>query len=376
MGELRLRTRVGAAEHVALLTVQPRPIRPEGIASDGSAEVTDALTAWFASVPDGSVVDLSGMTFWCDRFVKVDGKWGLTVTPGTLLRKTKGVLVYPTANPHWWFTNCPDLTLGAPSMSDDKGVTVLGTNTVADQREGFGAYLVDYEFEAAVRAEGCINFRSHADLIDGVWGDGYQLQPLAGVDCDSFRLTGHVDRIGRQGVTPLGTNGYVSVAVDHGRRSLFDLEPASPKWACHDIMLDRCSGTAIGFPIAASGRGAVDNITVQDCAFGNGSLVYVGASDGTRRKNWAILRNTTGNFGSPLAGSRFYSVDGVRYEDNQTNVVATQSRKSVYLEDCGGTCNVTGNNFGFGLYVDNTSPAADQILTVSGNTPEQTVRAA
>lgn len=342
---------------------------PSFIPADGSVEVAGALSAWLASVPDGATVDLRGTTYWSDRFVKLTGRRGLTILPGTLVRKTISTLVWPDPNPHWWFSDCHDITLGTAT----DGLRVLGTNTVPDQRDGFGAYKQDYEFEAAVRAEGCTNFQSHAELIDGVWGDGYQLQPLAGVPCDQFRLTGHIDRIGRQGVTPLGTNGYVSMAVDHGRRSLFDLEPATAKWPCHDITLEGCSGTAIGFPIAAGGRGQVDNITVKDCRFGDGSLIFVNASDGARRKNWSVTGTTWGKFGSPVAPARFYRVDGVTFDGNAGNIVAAQSRKSLYLEDCP-VVSVRGNQFGSGLYIDNVTPPAGQQLTVSGNTPVQTVR--
>lgn len=362
-GPVALSGSYGPVEISGTVRATRRPALAPAYLADGR-DASQELGDWLRALPPGSTADLGGLTYRCETHLKLTDPQALTIRNGALTRTVKTEdpnFYYPKPNPHLWLLRPVDCAV--------EGLTVRGTNTVADQRAGFGSYLAKYEFDAAIRAEAFTNLTVTGLDADGIWGDGVQLQKGAGaVVRDSL-----IDRIGRQGVTVIASDVLCdNVQVLHGRRSLFDLEPDSSSQVVRAVTVRNCRGTAIGFPIASAGRGAVNDVNIHDNVFGPGSLIYVGSSDGTRRSNWSVLRNTTGGFGSPVAGSRFNRVDGVRFEGNNIKVSPNQSRRTVSFDDCGGVCTIIGNQFHDGLYYQNLNPRPDQTLTVEGNTPTLT----
>jgi hypothetical protein len=337
------------------------------IDTSGERDVTADLQAFLDTVPDGATVDLAGGAFRCETPVKLTDRAGLTIRNGTLYRTdrdTHGGIVYPKPNPHLWLLR--------PTGCRVENLTVRGTNDVPDQKAGFGAYKVDYEFEAAIRMERFTDCAVTGLDADAIWGDGVQWQVGSG----AYMADSRIDRIGRQGVTAICSDFLAErIRVEHGRRSGVDFEPDASTQVCHDLEVRDSYFHAIGFTFASGGRGQVNDVRlIGNSSIGTGGLLYVKASDGSRRSNWLIEDHTrTSTFGSPQPVMRFERVDGVVVRRVRAPIATTQSRMTVGLSECGGVCEISGNDFapgGTGYY--NRAPAAGQTLTVTGNTPALT----
>lgn len=337
---------------------------PDSIPS--GPDVSAQLTAWLASVPDGAVADLLGRTFRCDTHVKLVDRRSLQVRNGTLTRARIGALVWPAPNPHLWFLR--------PEGCEIRDLTIRGTNTVPDQRAGFGSYRAEYEFEAAVRMERFTNCRIVGLTVDAVWGDGVQWQ----VGTGGYLADTVIDRNGRQGVTIIGTNMLCErVRVAHSRRSGFDLEPDTAAQAVSAIEIRNSYTNTIGLAVASKGRGAVNDVWIHHNRFDGPAVpvVYCFASDGSRRRNWRIEDNSHPHgLGSPAAAILMVAVDNVAVARNVLNVVPRQSRKSVAFSQCGGMFTIKDNDFGAGIYLDCSAPQPSLRLSVSGNRPQQQFR--
>jgi hypothetical protein len=75
-------------------------------------------------------------------------------------------------------------------------------------------------------------------------------------------------------------------------------------------------------------------------------ILYVSASDQTRRYRWTFTDNVSRHpAGSPAPALLFRWVTDVLVDGNVIPVVATQSRVAVAFEDAHGSLRVTNNNF-------------------------------
>jgi len=344
--------------------------RPVGVPAeyadgrDASAE----LTAWLASLPPGSTADLGGLVYRAESRVRVTDARGLTIRNGTLTRTVQiedPALYYPNPNPHLWLLRPVDCRV--------ENLTVRGTNTVPDQRSGFGAYLRKYEFDAALRAEAFTGLAVTGLDADGVWGDGVQLQTGRGATLTAST----VDRVGRQGVTIIASDVLCDgVRVEHGRRSGFDLEPDLSTQVVSNVEVRGSYTYTIGLPFASGGRGRVDDVWLHDNVSTGSSVpvVHCDSSDGSRRSGWRFEDHTAlGSLGSPVAAVRFADTDNIQVRRVTLPVATTQSRLAFQLTGCGGTCEVSDSTFTpGGAYYRNATPQAGQVLVVERNTPALT----
>ena len=329
---------------------------PSNIDATGATDVGAALTDWLNTIPEGGVADLGTGTYLAQSFIKPTLKKNVTIRGGTL-KRTVQTVVWPAVNPHLWLLN----TVGTRV----ENLKVRGTNTVADQQAGYGSYLQDYEFEAAIRAEGTTGLFITGLDVDAVWGDGVQLQTGSGATIEASVI----DRCGRQGVTIIASNVRISTtSVLHGRRSGFDLEPDTVNQLVRNIEIERCYARTIGLPFASAGAGVVSDVYIHDNVSDGASVpvLYVDSSDGSRRSNWNFERHRSiSTLGSPSPAVNLTDVDGAVVRDNVLPVVTTQSQKGVTLTRCGGHVIIRGNNFAPGAgYITNTDPRPNAKIEI------------
>lgn len=337
---------------------------PADIDATGGQDVAAALTAWLATVPDGETADLNGGTYRCETHVRADDRADLTIRNGTLLRtdvEGHGGIVYPKPNPHLW--------LFRPTGCRVENLKVRGTNTVADQRQGFGAYKRDYEFEAAVRVEHFTDCTVVGLAADGIWGDGIQWQAGTG----AYTADARIDRVGRQGVTVICSDFLAErVRVEHGRRSGFDFEPDITSQVCEGIEVRDSYTNTIGLAFASAGRGQVNDVWLHHNTSEGPSVpvLHVRASDGSRRHSWRFEdHRALSALGSPTPAVLFGSVDDLAVRRVRLPVAANQGRIALGLASCGGVCEFTDNDTAPGgdRYFNRT-PMPGQQLVIEQNT--------
>lgn len=338
---------------------------PASIDATGTNDVTADLFAWIDALPPYSTADLAGGTFRSETYLLFEDKVGLTIQNGTLLRTdaaTHGGIVYPDPNPHLWMLRTRNCHV--------KNLTVLGTNTVADQRDGFGSYLVDWEFEAAVRFHAFQSCSVVGLACDGIWGDGVQWQ----VGIDGYTADSVIDRIGRQGISIIGTNMLVdNVRIEHGRRGGIDIEPDLGTHDVRFVEIRNCYMNTIGLPIPSQGRGPITDVYIHDNVSEGPSVpvLYCRAADGARRARYRIENHTAlTELGSSAPAVFLTGVEDPIVHNCTLPVSTGQSRLLVGMDGCSGTITITNNTGSPGgdLYY-NINPVAGQTLVITGNTP-------
>lgn len=359
------------------VTAQPRATQVPPAFYDGQ-DAAARLTAWLNALPDGAVAAFDAtQDLLCQTGIKVSGKSNLTVRDVGLVRTAtelrRGDPGVPASyiGAHLFFKTCPGLHV-------EGRYRVHSTNTVAGGAPGFGRYNADYEQAAALRLDFSSGFRMNAKLdVDGVWGDCIQLEICPDFDI-ALDPTGFCDRNGRQGITPLGLGGKITgFRLLHGNRTAFDLEPNGAARVCGDIEISDYQVRTRLLPFSAAGGGPVDNIYIHDGTSDGGvpPVLRITPPAGVRRRNWKIERHhSLVPLGPPLSAVRATSVDDLAVIDcslGLTNTPPSRPHISVDLTDCGGAITITGNDFApGGSFVRNTTPAADQVLTVQ---PDQQV---
>lgn len=343
---------------------------PSSIPSDCSRDVTADLNAWIASVPNDAVLAFQSKgCYRAERTIVVQNRHGLNLFGnGAYFKRfelSPPELRHPNANAHWRFVDGSGITV--------QWMGVEGTNTVADQRAGFGSYLVDFEFEHAFAFHGVTDVVVENVWADAIWGDGLYFaggDQYASAPCRNLRVSGFVvDRNGRQGVALSNVDGALleRVEVWHGRRAGFDLEP--PPGAVRNVEVRNSYTNTIGLAFASGGRGDVSNIEIHHNHIDGPSVpwIYVKESLGGRRQNWSVHHNEVLlDLGSPMPMLYFVNVDGVDVRDNISHAATTQSRKAVEFQSGGGTLTVVGNDF-TGACAPYVKDAATGPVVAAGN---------
>ena len=310
---------------------------PSSIATDCSRDVSAQLNAFFAAVPDHTLVRLpASACYRTETEVAVRDKTGLVLDGnGAVLRRTAlspRELRYPQANAHLRFVRLTESVI--------TGLHVQGTNTVSDlpsKAVGYGAYDVQFEFEHGYSFHGARNVVLRESTADAVWGDGVN---VTGIDqyskttSDGVRIERvTIDRNGRQGITVIARNTVIDGAViKHSRRAGIDLEPNTVRTPVVGVEIRNSRINSWLLAVASGGAGTVDDVLIADNVIERTGIpfIYVRASDGTRRHNWRVTHNTVlSELGSPAAAMRFENVSNVLVAHNSLKLAATQSRTAV-----------------------------------------------
>ena len=292
---------------------------PPAIPADCSRDVTADLTAWFASVPDNSVLSFApNGCYRVDGTLVVAHRSGLTfegnnatfkqVTDGSELINSKKVR---TRNV-WTFATSSNLVV--------HNLTTVGANPFA----GRGDRAYSPRFEA-----------QHAYLVQGV--DGMVMNNVDAYDVfgDFVALGGNVSnftvrnssfaRNGRQGWSINGTNiVFENNSITETRRATIDMEPPLPTFASKNVYIrNNDVGPGRLFFFSSVGAAApMDNINITGNRLHKKAFVIFVAPPKGTRSNYHVVGNVSdggvSGFGSAMV---FKNIEGLEV---RANIVPTQ----------------------------------------------------
>lgn len=337
---------------------------PKRFARDCSRDVTRALNRYFSRVPDGTSGQFTTIRFPANACYRVNGTlrirgrdWvtftGSASAPATFRATKRGRLDFQglSQRRHWWIINSDHIRI--------RNIKVRSTNTRRDReiRDGrFAVYNTRYEFEHGFDISGGSDVWITDTSIRGVWGDCIALNSAIGRRFHGAGTTG--DRLvrvrcswnGRQGISIVDANNILidHVRITNGRRAGVDLEPNTSSNVVSGVEIrDSYLNTHL-LAFASSGRSEVSDIYIHDNTINRSGIpiLYVSASDQTRRYRWTFTDNVSRRpAGSPAAALLFRWVTDVLVDGNVIPVATTQSRTAVAFEDAHGSLQVTNNNF-------------------------------
>jgi pectate lyase-like protein len=317
-------------------------------APQNGQDVTDVIQAQIDAAPDGSTIVFPPGRYRCEGSLIVQDRTGLTfVGPATFYATRNGELDFQgmSQRRHWWLIRSRDIRL--------ENLRVVSTNTTPDQLEGFGAYRAEYEFEHGFAIHESENVTVAGCSTFGTWGDGLYIGNQG--PSRHIRVWNLVvEYNGRQGVALSHAEDVVlnNIEIKNTRRAGFDLEPATNWWYVRDVEIKNSFVNGYHVAFAAAGMGDVSNIEIHHNRIKGPGVpwIFVGASDGYRRRNWRVHDNRVlDKLGSPMPALFFAHVDNVSIRRNRSPIVATQSRLGIHFHDCGGRLVVRRNDFRKGI---------------------------
>lgn len=295
---------------------------PDSIDATGTRDVTDALNAFLAGVPDGATVEMpAGARYRVEGTLLVEGRDGLTIEGhgARLVARTDGAgATQPQTRglrAHW-----PRLRSHV-AIRRSSGVTVRDLIVRGPNRAG--SYRPALEGQA-----GWVVARSSAVTLDGVrsartFGDGVWITGSSrGVTVRDCRIT----RAGRQGVAITNASAVVveDCELDAVARSAFDLEPV-PAWTVSDVHLRRNRvGDYANLFVAAVGAGSgVTDVFVEDNTVIGGRGLAIAAGTGRAdRQGFTVTGNQSSVRSPGLDGAlmRFTRTSGLVVSGNTAAV--------------------------------------------------------
>jgi hypothetical protein len=318
---------------------------PASIAADCSRDVTAGLTAWIASVPDGSTLQFGAHACYrVDGTLRIQNRHGLTIdgNGATFRAMTDGRELAPTqarARSMFNFWRGSNLTL--------RNVVVRGANPNAGT--GDFAYVAALEGQSAYVIGGVQNMVMDSVEAYDVYGDFVFVGPATKnlvVRNSTFA------RNGRQGWTINGEDiTFEHNSIRGTRRATVDLEPSSPSAVTRRVMIrDNTIGAGRLYFLANEGRAApTEDISVIGNTFVKKAMtIRVDPPSGTR-SHYRIIGNRSDtpvgfNGGGAFA---FSDVVGVEVRDNVQPMQKGRHISGVSIRDSRNVV-VSGNSFPFG----------------------------
>ena len=292
---------------------------PPAIPADCSRDVTADLTAWFASVPDNSVLSFApNGCYRVDGTLVVAHRSGLTfegnnatfkqVTDGSELINSKKVR---TRNV-WTFATSSNLVV--------HNLTTVGANPFAGR--GDRAYSPRFEAQHAYLVQGVNGMvMDNVDAYD-VFGDFVAL----GGNVSNFTVrNSSFARNGRQGWSINGTNiVFENNSITETRRATIDMEPPLPTFASKNVYIrNNDVGPGRLFFFSSVGAAApMDNINITGNRLHKKAFVIFVAPPKGTRSNYHVVGNVSdggvSGFGSAMV---FKNIEGLEV---RANIVPTQ----------------------------------------------------
>ena len=261
---------------------------PSTIDASGATDVTGALNLFFASVPDGMVIQLRpGGSY------RVDGTLQLADRHNIVL-DGKGARIFASTEgardrSHLWINKGSDIVI--------RNLVIKG----AHPNGGLApeAWRTDKAFQHGILVQGASNVELDRVHITDVFGDLVSIAwARDGTWCDGIWVhDSYLARNGRQGIAV--TAGR-DVLIEHNtitttRRATIDLEPDLPKYGAENIhIVDNNIGPGLLRFVAAHGNGPINNVVIaRNVLHFRDLAVDVEAPVGTRRSNFYVLDNTS-----------------------------------------------------------------------------------
>jgi hypothetical protein len=284
------------------------------IDATGAHDVSAQMAAFFASVPDGSTVDLpAGARYRMDRTLVLHGRHRITIegngatffvgTPGDLKRVNLQIeesseivvrdLTIKGANPH----GGPYADAYQPAKEGQHGIAILsGTNI----------WMINL-------------------TITDVYGDFVYIAsfPGGGWSKSILLIDSHFARNGRQGVTINdASNVYIEKNVINDiTRATFDFEGGDPGGAVDGVTIAyNTIGVGRLVLVGAEAIDPVNNVTIAgNTVHGQNLQMWIRNTLPGRRSGWKILGNTTDTVsGNPHESAMIIgNVNGIQIRDNK-----------------------------------------------------------
>ena len=303
---------------------------PEAIDSSGTTDVTDALNAFFRTVPSGSTVAFPEEgRYRVEGIVQIESASDITIdgNGSTLFAETDGRDQVPPrrAYNNHWPRRREHLTLNRVTNVHIHDLVVRGANP--DGGATTRAYVPSLEGQAGIAIIGGTGILLEQVTITDTYGD---LIYIAGGATDVTVRESRLRRSGRQGVAVV--NGRDVLIEDSELagigRSVLDLEPLGKGLARDIRFVNNEVGDYLNFLLAAVGGGTgVDNIDVVDNAISaDRGLSVVAGVERNPRSGLRLVGNRGTTKAVALEGFgtgaliQLTNLDGVEVRDNHQPV--------------------------------------------------------
>lgn len=323
----------------------PTAPAPPDIASDCSVDVTDALTGWIASVPDGSTLELAPAgCYRIDSTVSVSNRSNLVIdgNGATMRATTEG----DQERRHLRLFGGRDLVV--------RDLTVRGA--LPNTRIGPDDYRTDREFQHGIDLRGVQGVTLDRVRVFDVFGDfvyigpGADGTPSRDVNITSSRFVGS----GRQGIS-VTAGERIAITGNELRGvalSIFDLEPNRDREPAREIRIEgNVTARAGSFWLSMPATGDVGDVSVLDNVMKTTTpgLVWVVGRVGGVAGPVSIQRNRLRVSDvlyatNPVGAFHLDRCTGVTITDNRATFPRTTPVKAVETLDCDGVT-VEGNRF-------------------------------
>jgi len=334
-----------AAEATSVETV------PGSIAADCSVDVSAALETFLAQLPNDSTVEFpTEGCFRVERQITLPPKVGITLKGnGSRLLRTEVTpleLRYPKSNIFlrfdiWRSSTIQDFKIEGTNKQSD--IVSLGTT--------YGAWMPSMEFDAGINLRGGTDVTIQRVVIDGVYGDGIQMQRWGGNPTNIVIRDVTITRNGRQGITMSAASNVLldRVTITGSRRSAIDFEPELADMVIDGVEIRNSEISAWLLAFSAYGSGPVNNVYLHDNVIRRTGVpfVYVESFDGITRHGWRVMRNTvTYGMSSSMSPMEFVNVRDVLVDRNVLRVSQWLNMPAIEMSS-GSTGTVTNNWFKF-----------------------------
>ncbi|MDR7544704.1 MAG: right-handed parallel beta-helix repeat-containing protein [Armatimonadota bacterium] len=301
--------------HVSAQLPGPTPAAvyepPATISSDGSADVTAALNAWLANVPNGATVRFRpGAVYRIDREITLTDRRGLTF---------EGDVTFRAGPEPADLTAHQRRTLSVFRLQGGGGYTFRGIRIIGRHPAGGtaeAAYDATREAQHGFWLAGVQGITIEGTIISDVYGDFVYVGPdLRSGVVWSRNVTirgGEMTRNGRQGIAMVAVDGMTveGVRLYNLRRAVFNMEPTTSSWGARNVrIIGNRTGAARLLWFSSAGQGwnvsdVVISRNVMETATGV-PFVYMVAPRGGYRGPLVVEHNTMISGGSPAPGMRF-----------------------------------------------------------------------
>ena len=342
-GRIRLAVLAVAAASVVLGSTQAAtsaPVYqvPATITSNCSADVTQPLLNWIASVPDNSVLSFAGgACYRIDGTLELNYRHGLTFDGNGATFKATTV---QAGRSQWRLVEGSDFTFR--DMTIDGGDAQGGTFNAALQH----SHGIELLGPSGVDIGNVSISNVYGDCV--YVGQGYYSKSWSS---DVHVHDSSCSRAGRMGVALTAARNVLieRTSFDQVGMTVFDIEPNGAGFGVNGATFTNNHVRSIE-TFDALGDGPVDSVTVSDNDFaGVGTHMAVIALPGQRHSNIAIIGNTAE---VPYSNPGTVAIDIVRVDGlTVTGNTIPLGAENMALVDVSESCsiNVSGNSFAGGV---------------------------
>jgi hypothetical protein len=307
---------------------------PSSIDSSGKFDVTAKMAAFFAKVPDGSVVNFPrNFRYRMDATLVLDHRHHLTINGNgsTLLAVTPGD------------AHRSNIRVSNSSYITINHLTVIGAHP--HPGTGVAAYVPAKEHQHGFEILGSDHVTLDGVSALKVYGDFVYLGQSGRTWSSNVTVQNSLfSWNGRQGISLVGVRNVLiqNNHITDVRRATFDFEPDGADAGVDNIVVrNNWIGAGRLLFVAAEGLQAVNNVQILGNQLHHQSLqIWVRNGYANRRNNWKIAGNTSdAALGDPNGTAmRIWKVRGVEIAKN---VQPFQKGRRMVVAELSHSCNVS-----------------------------------